>query len=192
MVRLVFRHLAEDERFARRYRNEPSPEIHLTLPFFRHFLWFSRALLLLKPLSRSRSVAGVHVCVRVCVCECVCCVLCACGKTLKTRGNREKCVWYGVCVVSKRSKNWPFSPTHCFYTFPGICRRFWPEVLSQTPKNVVFDPRSYSKCPNHALEKVLTNETPDIFYNITAEHNSTFVFLVLCLQFSIFQMTDVH
>ena len=31
-----------------------------------------------------------------------------------------------------------------------------------------------------------------IFYNITSENNSTFVFLVLCLQFSIFQMTDVH
>ena len=30
------------------------------------------------------------------------------------------------------------------------------------PKNAVFDPRSYSKGPNHALEKVLTNETPGI------------------------------
>ena len=25
--------------------------------------------------------------------------MCACGKTLKTSGNREKYVWYGVCVV---------------------------------------------------------------------------------------------
>ena len=40
------------------------------------------------------------------MCVCVCVVVsvyvvrcCACGKTLKTRGNREKCVWYGVCVV---------------------------------------------------------------------------------------------
>ena len=39
------------------------------------------------------------VCACVCDCECVCCVLCACGKTLKTTRNREKCVWYGVCVV---------------------------------------------------------------------------------------------
>ena len=31
-----------------------------------------------------------------------------------------------------------------------------------------------------------------IFHNVTSEYNSTFVFLVLCLQFSIFQMTDVH
>ena len=43
--------------------------------------------LLLKPLARSRSVARADV--RVC----------ACGKTLKTTRNREKCVWYGVCVV---------------------------------------------------------------------------------------------
>ena len=31
-----------------------------------------------------------------------------------------------------------------------------------------------------------------VFYNITSEYNSTAVFLVLRLQFSIFQMTDVH
>ena len=62
----------------------------------------------------------------------------------------------------KKVQNWPFSPTHCFYVFPGICRRFWPEVLTQTPKNAVFRPRSYSKGPNHALEKVLTKETPGI------------------------------
>ena len=60
----------------------------------------------------------------------------------------------------KKVQNWPFSPTHCFYVSPGICRRFWTEVLTQTPKNAVFHPRSYSKGPNHALEKVLTKETP--------------------------------
>ena len=98
MVRLVFRHFAADERFARPYRNEPSPEIPPTLPFAGIFRKFFRVLLLLKPLSRSRSVASVRVCVRVCDCECVCCVLCACGKTLKTTRNREKCGWYGVCV----------------------------------------------------------------------------------------------
>ena len=43
--------------------------------FFRHFPRFFRVWLLLKPLSRSRSVAGVSVCVRVC--GCVLCVLCA-------------------------------------------------------------------------------------------------------------------
>ena len=71
--------------------------------FFRHISWVFRVLLLLKPLSRSRSVAGVHVCVRVCVrvcdCECVCCVLCACGKTLKT----TRCVVW-CCEVRKCEK----------------------------------------------------------------------------------------
>ena len=62
----------------------------------------------------------------------------------------------------KKVRKRPFSPTHCFHVSPGICRRFWPEVLTQTPKNVVFRPRSYSKGPNHALEKVLTKETPCI------------------------------
>ena len=56
----------------------------------------------------------------------------------------------------------PFFPTHCFYVSPGICRRFSPQVLFQTPKKALFRPRSYSKGPNHALEKVLTNETPGI------------------------------
>ena len=72
MVRLVFRHLAADERFARRCRNEPSPEFPLTLPFFSHSSRFFRVLthtFLLKSLARSRSVAraDVRVCVRVCV-----------------------------------------------------------------------------------------------------------------------------
>ena len=63
--------------------------------FFRHFPGVFRVWLLLQPLSRSRSVAGVLcVVVRVYVVRC-----CASGKTLKTRGNREKCVWFGVCVV---------------------------------------------------------------------------------------------
>ena len=77
MVRLVFRHFAADERFARRSRNEPSPEIPLTLPFSGIFRGFFRAWLLLKPLSRSRSVAGVHVCVRVwlCIVYVACCIV---------------------------------------------------------------------------------------------------------------------
>ena len=56
-----------------------------------------------------------------------------------------------------------FFPTHCFCTLlPGNCRRFRPKVLSQTPKKALFGQRSYSKGHNHALEKVLTNETPGI------------------------------
>ena len=98
MVALVFRHFAADERFTCQHRHEPSPEIPLTLPFSGIFRVFFRVLLLLKPLLRSRSVAGVRVCVCVCVCECVCCVLCA-WKNTENHKNREKCVWYGVCCV---------------------------------------------------------------------------------------------
>ena len=96
MVRLVFRHFAADERFARRYRNETSPEIPLTLPFSGIFRGFFRVWLLLKPLSRSRSVAGVHVCVRVCGCECVCCVW---KNTDNQRKQREMRVVWCVCGV---------------------------------------------------------------------------------------------
>ena len=42
----------------------------------------------------------------------------------------------------KKVRKRPFSPTHCFYVSPGICRRFRPKVLSQTFKNAVFRPRS--------------------------------------------------
>ena len=40
--------------------------------------------------------------------------------------------------VQKRT----FFPTHCFYTSPGIYRRFRSKVLSQTPKKSLFPTRS--------------------------------------------------
>ena len=99
---------------------------------------------------------------------CVCCVVLWGEKIHKNHGkhweNSQNMVsFFGTVWPSKDRKKvqkWPFSPTHCFYVSPGICRRFWTEVLTQTPKNAVFRPRSYSKGPNHALEKVLTKETP--------------------------------
>ena len=82
-------------------------------------------------------------------------------KTRETLGNHKTCLFFWHDMVDpKKVQNWPFCPTHCFYVSPGICRRFWTET--QTPKNAVFRPRSYSKGPNHALEKVLTKETPGI------------------------------
>ena len=155
-----------------RMRNEPSPEIPLTWHISR---FFPRRLWL---------VAGV--CVRVCACGntenpeeternacgmvvCVvwCCEVRKCEKTQEIKEQRSK---HGLLfstilpstdpkTVQKRS----FSPTHCFYTFPGIYRRFWPEVLPQTPKNTFIGPKSCSKGPNHALDKVPTSETPCIF-----------------------------
>ena len=70
-------------------------------------------------------------------------------KCIKSRETLGKCqnmvsifgtVW--PPTDPKKVQNWPFSPTRCFYVSPGICRRFWPEVLTQTPKNAVFYPRS--------------------------------------------------
>ena len=60
-------------------------------------------------------------------------------------------------------QNWSFSPTHCFLRSPWDL----PTILARgprpkRPKTPFFRPRSYSKGPNHALEKVLTNETPGI------------------------------
>ena len=102
MVRLVFRHFAADERLARPYRNEPSPGIPLTLPFsgiFRGFSACSNLRSYLKPLSRSRSVAGVCVCVQVCACVRV-------KKHWKTYRKTEKCVWYRcvLCGVARWEK----------------------------------------------------------------------------------------
>ena len=90
------------------------------------------------------------------------------GKIVKTRTpffGHDMAI-QGPKTVRKR----PFSPTPCFYTSPRICRRFWPEVLTQTPKNAVFLPKvliQTKKGPNHTLEKVLTNETPGIYLQVT-------------------------
>ena len=74
---------------------------------------------------------------------------------------------YGHPRTEKRSKIGHFSQRIVF-TFPlGFADDFGPKVLSQTPKNAVFRPRSYSKGPNHALEKVLTKETPGIDYSVS-------------------------
>ena len=76
-----------------------------------------------------------------------------------TQSTRKITVFIGTTWSSmdkkKRSKN-----GHLSDTFAGICRRFRPKALFQTPKNAFLGPRSYSKGPNHALGKILTSETP--------------------------------
>ena len=72
MVRFVLRHFAADERFA---RNEPSPEIPLTLPFPGIFGGFSARYSYTNHSQDHGQVAGVSVCVRVC--GWVLCMLCA-------------------------------------------------------------------------------------------------------------------
>ena len=72
-------------------RHEPLPEFLLTLPFSGIFQGFSACG---SYSNHSQDHGQCQVC-----CVCCACVVVYCGKTLKTRGNREKCVWYGVCVV---------------------------------------------------------------------------------------------
>ena len=121
MVRLVFRHFAAYERFARRYRNEPSPEILHTL--------------LLKPLSRSRSVAGVHVCVRVC--GCVLCMLCAvlcyiCSKNMRKSINMENKTGsnHGHNVVRKCKKK----TQETLGKYQNMVSLFWHDMAIHGPK----------------------------------------------------------
>ena len=85
------------------------------------------------------------------------------GKCIKTRSP----FWHDMAIheLPKGLKTVIF-PDALFYTFPGICRRFRPKVPSQTPKNAFLGRRSHSKGPHHALEKVLTNETPCIYIYI--------------------------
>ena len=71
MDRLVFRHIAADERFA---RNEPSPEIPLTLPFSGIFGGFSARY---SYTNHSQDHGQWQVCLCVRVCGCVLCILCA-------------------------------------------------------------------------------------------------------------------
>ena len=62
---------------------------------------------------------------------------------------------------TKKSPKTAFFPDALFLHFPSDLPTFSAErVLFQTAKNAFLDPRSKSKTPHHALEKVLTNETP--------------------------------
>ena len=61
-------------------------------------------------------------------------------------------------------------PTHCFHVSPGICRRFWPEVLTQTPKNAVFSTEVLiQRSLIMRWKRVLTRETPGNFFR--CHHN---------------------
>ena len=71
--------------------HEPLPEFPLTLLFQAFSRVFPRVAL---TQTHSQDHGQWQVC-----CVCCACVVVYCGKTLKTRGNREKCVWYGVCAV---------------------------------------------------------------------------------------------
>ena len=59
----------------------------------------------------------------------------------------------------KTSENGHFPRRIVFTLLLGFAV-FRPQVPFQTAKNAVFSPKSESKSPDHALEKVLTDETP--------------------------------
>ena len=78
MVPLVFRPLPKyKERFARRYRNEPSPEILLKMPFSGIFAVFPRVTLTQTTLKITvgGKCACVCACVWLCIVYVVCCVV---------------------------------------------------------------------------------------------------------------------
>ena len=75
MVRFVLRHFAADERFARRSRNEPSPEIPLTLPFSGIFQGFSARY---SYTNHSQDHGQWQVCMCVCACVWLCIVYVVC------------------------------------------------------------------------------------------------------------------
>ena len=60
------------------------------------------------------------------------------------------------------------------------------------PGNLEMISMIFSCCHLRSLFSEYCIRSWIVLYNITTEHNSTFIFLVLCLQFSIFQMTYVH
>ena len=85
------------------------------------------------------------------------------GTTMKSSQNMTP--FFGVYVVyhgpTKSSENGHFSRRICLHMFPMFAYVIRQRVLIQTPKNASFFAEgSHSKGPNHALEKVLTNETP--------------------------------
>ena len=79
------------------------------------------------------------------------------GKIIKPRTP----VFGTLCPSMDRKKvrKRPVFPTHCFLHFPwDLPTIFARGPIPKRPKKALFCPRSYSKGPNHALEKVLTNE----------------------------------
>ena len=72
----------------------------------------------------------------------------------------------GHPCTPKRSENGHFSDALLLQFTSRFTDVFRHGVLFQTPKKTLFHQRSYSKGPNQALEKVLTNETPCIFQDI--------------------------
>ena len=90
------------------------------------------------------------------------------GKLSKKKKKKKKhrhlfgTIW--STMDRKHPKTAIFPDALFFYTSPGICRRFPTSgPIPNAPKRHFFYRRSYTTGPNHALEKVLTTETPCMF-----------------------------
>ena len=147
MVRFVLRHFAADERFA---RNEPSPEIPLTLPFSGIFGGFSARY---SYTNHSQDHGQWQVCMCVCVCVveyCVCCaVLCyICSKNMRKSINMENKTGsnHGHNVVrkcKKHKKHWEHIKT--WSPFFGT---IWPSTdRKKGPKTAIFPDALFLRFP---------------------------------------------
>ena len=148
MVRLVFRHFAADERFARSYRNEPSPGILLTLPFQA----FSRVFSARYSYSNHTQDHGQwQVCMCVCVvCGCVLCMLCAvlcyiCSKNMRKSINMENKTGsnhgHNVCeqIHKKHKKHWEnYQNMVSFLARYGHPRTQKKSKIGHFPRRIVF------------------------------------------------------
>ena len=144
MVRLVCRHFAADERFARQHCHEPSPGIPLTLPFSVIFQGFSACY---SYSNHSQDHGQWQVCVRVRVGACGMGVRVCMKKHWKPEENREtRVVW--VCVlcgvarweihkntrnIGKNVKTW--SPSLARYGHPRTQKR---SNIGHFPQRIVF------------------------------------------------------
>ena len=120
-----------------------------------------------KPYENQRNVLWLWVCV---LCGVVWCCVVRKYKRWNTMGKLSKHglrFWHDM--VNHGHKIGPktaiFADALFFYMFPTFCQRFPTRgPIPNAHKKALFHQRSYSKGPNHAMEQVLTNETPSFIY----------------------------
>ena len=112
----------------------------------------------------------------MCLCGAVWCCVVMCGEKYKKRKKHwETCqntdstfgtMW--STMDRKKGQKTVFFPDALFLRFSRVLQTFSDMGShSRRPKKALFYPKSCSKSPNHALDKVLTNETPGILTSAT-------------------------
>ena len=105
-----------------------------------------------------------------------------------------------ICVVVDESKCldipiWEFSIILEPFHFELGIRRYCISCLSCAPWQSGYDIHDFCCCHLWCWWSLFWKYciiSRIIFHNVASEYNSTFVLLVLCLQFSILQVTDIH